>query len=215
MRFSIYKNCEIVHIPESGTLVEPDVETTKFVYVVLSGRVDYMMYKFDTKTTIVAATYRAGEVFGDASIQKQFFDVLKILSQDRKYFQTSCEDVYAVKVPKQAFIEAIFAEMRLELMFKILMFRQTSYFSELSPYSLIMFANICEVREYNYGEIILSQGEKPTECYLLAHGRCQSVIQYTQEEQTTSINKHTRNILTREVTVPMKMGPIDYVKLPL
>ena len=93
---------------------------------------------------------------GDASIKKQFFDVLKILSQDRKYFQTSCEDVFAVKVPKQAFIEAIFAEMRLELMFKILMFRQTSYFAELSPYSLIMFANICEVREYNYGEIILS-----------------------------------------------------------
>ena len=35
VRLSIYKNCEIVHIPDSGTLVEPDVETTKFVYVVL------------------------------------------------------------------------------------------------------------------------------------------------------------------------------------
>jgi hypothetical protein len=31
---------------------------------------------------MVAATYRAGEVFGDASIQRQFFDVMKFLSKD-------------------------------------------------------------------------------------------------------------------------------------
>jgi hypothetical protein len=44
-----------------------------------------MMFKFETRTTVVAATYREGEVFGDASIQKQFFDVLKCLSKDRNY----------------------------------------------------------------------------------------------------------------------------------
>lgn len=46
--------------------------------------------------------------------------------------------------------------MRVELMFKILLFRKTPYFSELSPYSLIMFASICEVKDYKYGEIVVS-----------------------------------------------------------
>ena len=133
-----------------------------------------MMFKKDTMCTMIAATYRTGEVFGDASIQRQFFDVLKCLSKDKdkNYLQTSCDDVYALKIPKQKFIEAIFAEMRVELMFKILLFRKTPYFQELSPYSLIMFASICEVVDYKYGEIIVPQGEKPKACYLLAHGRC-------------------------------------------
>jgi len=51
-------------------LVEGDVDETAYVYVVLQGRVDYMMYKYETRTTVIAATYRTGEVFGDASIQR-------------------------------------------------------------------------------------------------------------------------------------------------
>jgi hypothetical protein len=133
------------------------------------------MYKNETKCTISAATYRSGEVFGDASIQRQFFDVLKCLSKDRNYLQTACDDVYCLKIPKDNFISAIFAEMRVELMFKILLFRKTPYFSELSPYSLIMFASICEVKDYKYGDIVVSQGDKPNACFLVAHGRCQSI----------------------------------------
>ncbi len=115
-----------------------------------------MMFKYETKMTVVAATYRSGEVFGDASIQKQFFDVLKCLSKDRQYLETSIDNVYALRIPKNEFIQAIFAEMRVELMFKILLFNKTPYFQELSPYSLIMFASICEVKDYKYGEIIIS-----------------------------------------------------------
>lgn len=68
VRLAIYKSCELVHYAKSETLVEQDVDETEFVYIVLQGRVDYMMYKYETRTTVVAATYRAGEVFGDASI---------------------------------------------------------------------------------------------------------------------------------------------------
>lgn len=87
-----------------------------------------MMFKYETKMTVVAATYRSGEVFGDASIQKQFFDVLKCLSKDRQYLETASDNVYCLKIPKKDFISAIFAEMRVELMFKILLFRKTPYF---------------------------------------------------------------------------------------
>jgi hypothetical protein len=156
VRQAIYKSCELVHFAESGTTVEPDVDETQFVYVVLQGRVDYMMYKDETKSTSIAATYRSGEVFGDASIQRQFFDVLKGLNKDRNYLVSACQDVYAVRVPKQKFIEAIFAEMSVELMYKILLFRKTPYFQELSPYSLIMFASICEVVDYKYGDIVVA-----------------------------------------------------------
>lgn len=68
VRQAIYKSCELAHFEKSGLVIEPDVDDTQFVYVVLQGRVDYMMYKDETKSTSIAATYRSGEVFGDASI---------------------------------------------------------------------------------------------------------------------------------------------------
>lgn len=57
-----------------------------------------------------------------------------------------------------------------------------------------MFASICEVKDYKYGEIIVPQGEKPTACYLVAHGRCQSIYQYV-EEQSTEVSKYARKVL--------------------
>jgi hypothetical protein len=51
-------------------MIEPDVDESKYVYIVLQGRVDYKNFNFNTKTTMVAASYRSGEVFGDSSIQK-------------------------------------------------------------------------------------------------------------------------------------------------
>lgn len=68
VRSVIYKCCELVHFKEANTLVEDDVDETKYVYIVLRGKVDYMMFNAETKSTVVAATYRAGEIFGDASI---------------------------------------------------------------------------------------------------------------------------------------------------
>jgi signal-transduction protein with cAMP-binding, CBS, and nucleotidyltransferase domain len=65
--------------------------------------------------------------------------------------------------------------MRAELMYKILLLWQTPYFKELSPYSLIMFASICNVKEYKYGEIVIAQGEVPKESYLIVHGCCESI----------------------------------------
>ena len=70
VRYALYKSVEIVHFPKKGTCVEKDVDETNFVYIVLQGLVDYKMFKFETKMTVIAATYRSGEVFGDASIQK-------------------------------------------------------------------------------------------------------------------------------------------------
>lgn len=79
----MYKSAELIHYAEKGTEVEADVDETDYVYIVLQGLVDYMMFKAETGMTVVAATYRSGEVFGDASIQKQIMEPLKILSNDR------------------------------------------------------------------------------------------------------------------------------------
>lgn len=100
VRYTLYKSVELVHFPKKGSCVEADVDETDYVYVVLKGLVDYKMFKHDTKMTVIAATYRSGEVFGDASIQKQFFDVLKCLSKDRNYLETATNDVYLIKIPK-------------------------------------------------------------------------------------------------------------------
>ena len=70
MRYSLYKSAKLIHYEKKGFIVEEDVDETDSVYIVLQGLVDYMMFKYETKMTVVAATYRSGEVFGDASIQK-------------------------------------------------------------------------------------------------------------------------------------------------
>lgn len=57
-----------MHFPEANVEIEPDIDETSFVYIVLDGQVDYMMYKFDTKMHVVAQTFKSGEVFGDSSI---------------------------------------------------------------------------------------------------------------------------------------------------
>jgi hypothetical protein len=48
VRFVIYKSCELVHFKETNTLIEDDVDETKYVYIVLKGKVDYMMFKAET-----------------------------------------------------------------------------------------------------------------------------------------------------------------------
>ena len=65
---AILKQVELVYFDKQGTLIESDVEETNYVYIVIKGSVDYMLFKNDTNVTVVAATYRTGEVFGDASI---------------------------------------------------------------------------------------------------------------------------------------------------
>lgn len=103
--------------------------------------------------------------------------------------------------------------MAQELMYKILLFRKTPYFKELSPYSLIMFASICQVRECRYGEIITEQGKKPDACYILAYGRCKSVYKYP-EIRSTEVSRHAKKVLRRNPPPNFITGPINYRCLP-
>ena len=61
---------KIVHYPKKGTIIEKDADDSEFVYITIKGTVDYKMFKYDTKATVIIATYREGDVFGDASIQR-------------------------------------------------------------------------------------------------------------------------------------------------
>jgi len=73
-----------------------------------------------------------------------------------------------------------------------------------------MFANICEVKEYKYGDIVISQGEKPDACYIIAYGRCKSVYKYP-EVMSKTISSNARKILRQKsVPKPFKGGKIDY-----
>ena len=100
--------------------------------------------------------YHAGDVIGDASIQRKYFDCLKILSKDRKYVVTDAEETAVAKIRKDDFIKCVFREMQQELFYKIMLLRNTPYFKELSPYSLVILASNIEVREVEYGAVILS-----------------------------------------------------------
>jgi hypothetical protein len=51
-------------------VIETDAEESHFVYIMIKGTVNYKIWKHDTKATMVVASYREGDVFGDASIQR-------------------------------------------------------------------------------------------------------------------------------------------------
>jgi len=52
------------------------------VYICIQGSVSYKVFTYDTQSTMIVATYREGDVFGDASIQRQYFDPMKIICKD-------------------------------------------------------------------------------------------------------------------------------------
>lgn len=214
VRTTLYKSLRIVSFPKKGQVIETDAEESHFVYIMIKGTVNYKIWKHDTKATMVVASYREGDVFGDASIQRQYFDVMKILCKDEKYLQTATDDVYAFRVPKQDFVNALFEEMQQELIYKILLFRKTPLFQDLSPYSLIMFANICQVREYRYGDIIINQGERPDACYIIAYGRCKSVYKYPEVKSKTISNNARRILRQQSLPQPFRSGKIDYKQKP-
>ena len=59
---------DLIKISEAEKMIEPNVDQTDFVYIVVKGSVDEIIFKFETKQKIEVATYRTGEIFGDASI---------------------------------------------------------------------------------------------------------------------------------------------------
>ena len=120
----------------------------------------------------------AGEVVGDASIQRKYPDPLKVVSKDRKYAVTATAETAVAKIRQDDFINCVFAQMQQELFYKIILLRNTPYFAELSPYSLVILASNVEVREVKYGSVILSQGQVPDALYILAYGNLKTVYQY-------------------------------------
>jgi hypothetical protein len=100
---------------------------------------------------------------------------LKIIQNDRKYFEALTDEVVIGRIDKQEFVSAIFSNMSEELFFKISLLRSTPYFSDLSPYSLVTIASNVEVREVKAGEVVIYQGEVPEAMYILAFGNIKSV----------------------------------------
>lgn len=135
-----------------------------------------VLYKHDAKTHLEIGQLVSGEVCGDESIQRKFMNVMKIVEKDRKYYETITEDTVVAKIDKQEFIAAIFQEMSEELFYKIVLLRSTPYFSDLSPYSLVTIASNVEVKEMNYGDVVIYQGEVPEAMFMLAYGNVKAVF---------------------------------------
>ncbi len=114
-----------------------------------------MLYKHDLKKNLEIGQLVSGEVCGDESIQRKFMDVFKVLQKDRKFYQTLTEETVVAKIQRGDFISSIFQEMSEELFYKIVLLRQTPYFKDLSPYSLVTIASNVEVKEMKYGEVLI------------------------------------------------------------
>ena len=205
MRLSIYKSASLVKFEGRGSLILENADNSAYVYILLRGAVDSILYKHDIDMDVVTATYQAGQVFGDASIQKLHYDALKCLSKDVNRVVCSSQEVYCLRIPKEDYISAMFHTMKAELLYKILLLQSSPYFKELSPYSLTTLAQICEVQEFKYGDVVYEQHQTPDVCYVVGSGCLESVYQYSEQASTADSLK----------TKLFKTGLTDYRTLAL
>ena len=126
---------------------------------------------------------------------------------------TNSAETITISIGKTKFMAAGFKEMQLELFYKIILLRNTSFFEELSPYSLTIIASNVEVREVKYGEIIVQQGQNPDAMYILAYGQCKTVYQYV-DEKSTKVSKYANKCLKSDLPAPIHTGPLNYHKMP-
>lgn len=139
-------------------MIERDVEETDNIQILLRGNIHIVQVNDELDIQLRLASLRAGEVFGDQSIQRKIRDPLKVLSKERKTAVTNTDETITISIKKDDFMDALFKEMQQELFYKIILLQKTQYFQELSPYSLTIIASNVEVREVKYGEIIVQQG---------------------------------------------------------
>jgi len=54
VRYALYKtySIELLHYPDAKTLIEPDADDTKFVYILIRGSVNERLYNSETKLMI-------------------------------------------------------------------------------------------------------------------------------------------------------------------
>ena len=154
-----------------------------------------------------------GEVIGDSSIQRKYIDALKCISKDRRYVVSESEETVVAKIKKEDFIKCVFKEMRQELFYKIVLLRNTLYFKELSPYSLVILASNIEVREVKYGSVVLTQGQVPDALYILAYGTLKTVYQFA-DEKSTRVSQFAKKVLRSDLKKPLELGPVNYKSLP-
>ena len=212
-RVTMYNHCKVVRFSGKGSLVEEDSEDTDHIQIILKGRVNQIHYSGNLNIEMDLGYLCEGEVVGDSSIQRKYFDVLKILSKDRKYVVTETEETAVAKIRKDDFIKCVFKEMQQDLFYKIILLRNTPYFKELSPYSLVILASNIEVREVKYGSVVLTQGQMPDALYILAYGNLKTVYTYA-DQKSTKVSRYAKKVLRTDIKRPLEFGQICYQNLP-
>ena len=205
----MYSHCRVNRIHGKDLMIERDVEETDNIQILLRGNIHIVQVNDELDIQLRLASLRAGEVFGDQSIQRKIRDPLKVLSKERKTAVTNTDETITISIKKDDFMDALFKEMQQELFYKIILLQKTQYFQELSPYSLTIIASNVEVREVKYGEIIVQQGRQPDAFYILAYGQCKTIYQYV-EQKSTKVSKYANKCLKSDLPVPINTGLINY-----
>ena len=212
-RLAMYRHCRVHRHKGKDLVIMRDVEESDEIHILLRGNIHIVQINDELDIQLRLASLRAGEVCGDQSIQRKYRDPLKILSVEWKTAVTNSDDTITVSISKEKFMGALFQEMSLELFYKIILLRNTSFFEELSPYSLMIIASNVEVREVKYGEVIVQQGYAPDAMYILAFGSCKTIYQYV-DQKSTKVSKFANKCLRSDLPKPMHTGLHDYRSIP-
>ncbi|CDW81425.1 tpr repeat-containing protein [Stylonychia lemnae] len=195
-------------------IVDPDLELTKYMYVVLSGRVTIIKNDLDLGIELPLTTFKAGDCFGDLSIQSHTVNPYDILSKNKIYARADDNDdpCHLFKFEREAFIQSIFKDMKDNLYKKIMMLKSAEFFEDLSPYALFILASSVQVKEFKLGDIIIKQGTEPSECYIILEGECK-IIYEKDLVKSTKVSKFAKKCLQSDIPKPLHFSNNDTVAI--
>lgn len=117
----------------------------------------------------------AGQALGDANINDKI-----VISKGRgetKTYISSVKDCDVLIFDRKAFTDILFKDVMDSLYEKIIAMRNSEFFSQLSPYAMVILCSNVELCEYKYGDVILRQEMEPEECLIIITGECKLVLE--------------------------------------
>lgn len=65
------------------------------------------------------------------------------------------------------------------------------------------------VKEYKLGDILIKQGQEPSECFIILEGECRTIFE-KDFVKSTKVSRFAKKCLQTDLPKPMHYNGIDY-----
>ena len=170
----LYSACRYEVFPPDK-IIAPQEDFNTHIYVVVSGIASITVKYVESNESYSAMLIYPGESVGDANINDKI-----VVSKGRgetKTFISSVKECDMVIFERRVFTDILFKDVMDSMYEKIVAMRNSDFFSQLSPYAMVILCSNVELCEYSYGDVILRQEIEPDDCIIIITGECRLVLE--------------------------------------